>query len=110
MIVGVASKGNTLDQRRGRTRRTAVSPAALRSTHDVGAREGEFAPDLPVVVGTGGGHCVARGRPRPGGAQGVSLAGPLTLLGGRGPAVRDKDDISRTPTVTCSVSQRIFCF
>ena len=80
----VDSKEYTLDQRRGSS--LTVPVAALWSTDNVGARQGEFAPHLPVVVGAGGGHTVARGRPGPGGAQRVSHARPLALLGGRGPA------------------------
>ena len=72
--------------------------AALWSTDNVGARQGEFAPHLAVVVRAGGGHTVARGRPGPGGAQRVSHTGPLALLGGLGPATHsDKDDITLTP-------------
>ena len=69
--------------------------AALWSADHVGAGQGEFAPHLTMVVRTGGGHTVARGRPGPGGAQRVPHTGPLALLGGRGPAIRDKDDINR---------------
>ena len=78
----VDSKEYTLDQRRGSS--LTVPVAALWSTDNVGAREGEFAPDLAVVVRAGGGNTVTRGCPGPGGAQGVSHAGNLALLGGRG--------------------------
>ena len=47
-----------------------------------------------MVVRTGGRHAVARRRPGPGGAQRVPHTGPLALLGGGGPAIRDKDDIT----------------
>ena len=83
--------------------------AALWSTDHVGARQGEFAPHLAVVVRADGGHTVARGRPGPGGAQWVHHARPLALLGGRGPAtLQHKDDITNTDQPSPGVFPNVY--